>query len=103
MSEVQKHRHILRRATRAMYSCIDDCAFREAKSFLLGRIVRCPFCQREFKLTLEDLRRTLPRCPSCSDTKKSRVQNELDKLFTDSLPSSEKEDENSDLKEKVGF
>lgn len=98
MNGVQKHRHIIRRATRAMYSCIDDCSFREAKHYLLGRIVRCPFCQREFKLTLEDLRRALPRCPNCSDTKTSRLNSDLDKLFE--TPIEPKED---DLKEKVGF
>lgn len=100
MSDVQKHRHILRRATRATYGCIDDCSFRESKNYLLGRIVRCPFCLREFKLTLEDLRRALPRCPSCSDTKKSRIQNELSDILNEE-PSAPVQD--SELKEKVGF
>lgn len=100
MSDVQKHKHTLRRATRSMYACINDCAYRENKSYLLGRVVACPFCQREFKLTLEDLRRALPRCPLCSDTKMSRVRNDLDKLFEEPLLKTEKED---DLKEKVGF
>lgn len=112
--DVRQHRHILRRATRSTFACIDDCSYREVKSFLFGRIVRCPFCKEEFQLTLEDLKRALPRCPNCSNTKTKRITNELETLFAEEPPSetpskqetlfeaaSQKDDE--EIKHKVGF
>ena len=98
--DVREHRHILRRATKVTFACIDDCSFRETKAYLLGRIVRCPFCQSEFQLTKEDLKRALPRCPRCSNTKENRVTNELTSLFQDS-PSENPTEEQLNLEESV--
>lgn len=112
--DVRQHRHILRRATRATYSCIDDCSYREVKAYLLGRIVRCPYCREEFQLTLEDLKRALPRCPKCSNTKTKRVTSELESIFqdaNDAIPEqttlfeedAEENEEDENLKKEVGF
>lgn len=102
----EEHKHILQRATRTMYACIDDCSYRESKNFLIGRIVRCPFCKSEFRLMREDLRRVLPRCSACSDTSKQKIANELDAILGGSTEKpSEKitEVQQSMFDEKVGF
>lgn len=47
-----------------------DCTKVQPASLLLGKRALCGICkQNQFILTREDLRRAVPRCPDCSQTK----------------------------------
>lgn len=69
------HTHTWRRhETRPLYMrCAHPkCYSIEERSILVGKLSCCNLCGKEFTLTREDLRRTMPRCLDCSNTAKAK-------------------------------
>ncbi len=72
----KKHLHTYERRTRSRttYRCIDpECTHLAQKWLIEGKKAICRFCDGEFILDREALRRKNPRCLSCSDTKQARA------------------------------
>lgn len=56
-----------------VFKCNDPhCTHFDRRSAILGNASTCPSCGTEFLLTLENLRRAVPKCLNCSNTKEAR-------------------------------
>lgn len=58
-----------------MYKCANpNCSHLAQASFIKGKVSLCPQCKTaELLLDKEALRRVVPKCPNCRNTKESRV------------------------------
>lgn len=73
------------------YKCTHpDCNHYAALSFLIGKRAICGICnENEIILTKEDLRRAVPRCQGCSNTKvairRRRLESQLSSILGTAL------------------
>jgi hypothetical protein len=68
------HVHTYQRLNRlkGTFRCVDKYCTRVVhKSHLAGKACLCNICGQEFVLTIQDLRRSKPRCFNCSETKEA--------------------------------
>ena len=71
-----------------LYRCNDpNCYAIKDKALLIGKETVCSKCKvNRFILTPEDLRRKVPRCPDCSNTKASLVASRAKNLLNNLMP-----------------
>lgn len=68
------HTYVRLKSRKDHYKCNDPyCTHIAHKELIEGKANKCPFCQTEFVLSKDDLRRAKPRCINCSDTAKARA------------------------------
>jgi hypothetical protein len=70
-----------------MYRCVHPhCTHREDKKFLEGKATLCNKCGTEFKLSFEDLRRSMPICMNCANTNKAKAYRAAKNAIADLFP-----------------
>ena len=78
------HCYIRFRRRPGYYRCYDPiCTHFLDKESLLGKMTACFDCGTKFILTREDLRRAVPRCLNCSNTKEAKAHRLAQELLID--------------------
>lgn len=78
------HTHTYKRYTKNRYMCAHPhCMHYTDKKMLVGKASCCNICGKEFFLTIDDLKRSKPRCLNCSDTSRSRRHRMIRTLVAD--------------------
>jgi len=78
------------------YKCNDPkCTHYAPKALILGKETLCPECrQTVFILTVEDLKRVVPKCKNCSNTQDARLYRQAKSILEDMVAPTDQGDVN---------
>ena len=66
------HVHTYKKFSKDLFQCADPyCTHKMQRSMIVGKVSLCNGCRQEFILTKEAMKRALPKCVNCMQTKEA--------------------------------